>query len=227
VTSSDRATGRGKRLLALLGAPVAVALVVSGIAPYDRATWFLEVAPVLIAAPIIAFTWRRFPLTTLLCVLAALHALVLIYGGAYTYARVPLGFQMQELLGLQRNPYDRLGHLMQGFVPAILAREILVRGNHVQGSRMLAFVCICIAVAFSAVYELIEWGTALALGGGSIDFLGTQGDIWDAQADMLCALIGAVVALATLSSLHDRQLRALIETTKTPPVTAASRGEQR
>ena len=221
--SSPRGTAREKRLLALLGVPVAVALVVSGIAPHDRGTWLLEVAPVLIAAPIIALTWRRFPLTTLLCILAALHALVLIYGGAYTYARVPLGFQIQELLGLQRNPYDRVGHLMQGFVPAILAREILVRGNHVQGPWMLAFVCVCIPLAFSAFYELLEWGTALALGGGSVDFLGTQGDVWDAQADMFCALIGAVVALATLSSLHDRQMRLLPATTKTPPVAAASK----
>jgi len=212
-------TSREKLLLGVLGVPVAVALVVSGISPYDRPTWLLEVGPVLIAAPLIALTWRRFPLTTLLCVLIALHSLVLIYGGAYTYARVPLGFQLQELLGLQRNPYDRIGHLMQGFVPAILAREILLRGNHVRGPWMLAFVCVCIPLAFSAFYELLEWGTALALGGGSVDFLGTQGDAWDAQADMFCALIGAVAALVTLSGVHDRQLRAI--ETKTPPDSAA------
>jgi putative membrane protein len=222
--TADRWSRREKVLIATLVVPVAVALLVSGVAPYDRGTWLLEVGPVLIAAPLIAFTWRRFPLTTLLCVLIALHALVLIYGGAYTYARVPLGFEMQELLGLQRNPYDRLGHLMQGFVPAILAREILIRGCHVQGPWMLAFICVCIPLAFSAFYELLEWGTALALGGGAVDFLGTQGDVWDAQADMFCALIGAIVALVTLSRAHDRQLRALPPPTKTPPDAAAFRG---
>ena len=216
-------TTREKLLLAVLGVPVGVALVASGVAPYDRPTWLLEVAPVLIAAAVIAFTWRGFPLTTLLCVLIALHSLVLIYGGAYTYARVPLGFHIQEMLGLERNPYDRIGHLMQGFVPAIVAREILVRGNHVQGAWMLAFVCVCIPLAFSAFYELLEWGTALALGGGSVDFLGTQGDVWDAQADMFCALIGAVVALVTLSRVHDLQMRSLAST-KTPPEGAALRG---
>jgi putative membrane protein len=193
---------------------VAIALVASGISPYERGTWFLEVAPVLIAAPLIALNWQRFPLTTLLCVLAALHALVLIYGGAYTYARVPVGFGLQEWLGLARNPYDRIGHLMQGFVPAILAREILVRGGQVRGPRMTVFVCISIPLAFSAFYELLEWGAALALGAGATDFLGTQGDPWDRQADMFCALVGAVAALALLSRWHDRQLAAL------PPVRA-------
>ena len=156
-------------------------------------------APVLLAAPIIAITWRRFPLTTLLCVLIALHALVLILGGAYTYARVPLGFWIQELLGLERNPYDRIGHLMQGFVPAMLAREILLRGGYVNGRRMLAFLAMCVALAFSAFYELIEWWAALALGAGATDFLGTQGDVWDTQADMFCAFVGAVAALLLLS----------------------------
>jgi len=202
-------TTREKLIVALLGVPVALALITSGIAPYDRGTWLLEVAPVLIAAPVIACTWRRFPLTSLLCVLVALHAIVLIYGGAYTYARVPLGFWIQDALGLERNPYDRLGHLMQGFVPAMGAREVLIRGRHVQGRWILVFVCICIPLAFSAFYELIEWGAALVLGGGSTDFLGTQGDVWDAQADMFCALIGAVAALVTLSAVHDRQLRTL------------------
>ena len=202
---------RERRLLLLLGLPVAIALVASGIAPFDRATWFLEVAPVLIAAPIIAFTWRRFPLTTLVCVLIALHALVLILGGAYTYARVPLGFRLQELLGLERNPYDRIGHFMQGFVPVMIAREILLRRGHVTGRRMLAFLAVCVALAFSAFYELIEWGAALALGAGATDFLGTQGDVWDTQADMFCALAGAVVALVALSAMHDRQIAVLDE----------------
>ena len=209
-------TRRDRMLLLSLGVPVALALIGSAIAPFDRATWLLEVAPVLIAAPVVALTWRRFPLTTLLCILIALHSLVLILGGTYTYARVPMGFWLQEVLGLERNPYDRLGHLMQGFVPAILSREILIRGGHVGGRRMLAFVCVCIPLAFSAVYELIEWWSALLLGGGSVDFLGTQGDVWDAQADMFCALIGAIAALFFLSPLHDRQL-ATLNATKTPP----------
>jgi putative membrane protein len=200
---------RERLLLVLLGVPVAVALAASAIAPFDRGTWLLEVAPVLIAAPVIAFTWRRFPLTTLLCVLIALHSLVLIYGGAYTYARVPLGFRIQEWLGLERNPYDRIGHLMQGFMPALLAREILVRGGYLNRGRMLVFICLCIPLAFSAFYELVEWGAALALGGGSVDFLGTQGDVWDAQADMFCALVGAAAALLLLSRAHDRQLAKL------------------
>jgi len=189
---------------------VLAALAVSGIAPYDRATWLLEVLPVLIAAPILVATHRRYPLTPLLYVLICAHALVLILGGAYTYARVPPGFWLQDLLGLERNPYDRIGHFMQGFVPVMIAREILLRGAYVTGRRMTAFLCFCVALAFSAFYELIEWAAALALGQGAQDFLGTQGDPWDTQADMFCALIGAALALALLSRLHDRQLAGLL-----------------
>lgn len=185
---------------------MAAALAVSGIAPYDRTTWWMEVAPVLIAAPILVLTHRRFPLTGLLYGLIAVHALVLILGGAYTYARVPPGFWLQDLMGLERNPYDRIGHFMQGFVPAMAAREILLRGAFVAGRRMLAFICVCIAVAFSAFYELIEWWAALALGQGADEFLGTQGDPWDTQADMFLALVGASAALLLLSTAHDRQL---------------------
>jgi len=189
---------------------VLAALAVSGIAPYDRATWLLEVLPVLIAAPLLVATHRRFPLTPLLYILICAHALVLILGGAYTYARVPPGFWLQDLLGLERNPYDRIGHFMQGFVPVMIAREILLRGAYVTGRRMTAFLCFCVALAFSAFYELIEWAAALALGQGAQDFLGTQGDPWDTQADMFCALIGAALALALLSRLHDRQLAGLL-----------------
>jgi putative membrane protein len=185
---------------------VLAALVVSGLKPYDRATWWLEVAPVLIAIPILVATHQRYPLTGLLYFLIAVHALVLIYGGAYTYARVPLGFWLQDVLGFERNPYDRIGHFMQGFVPAMIAREILVRGGFVYGRRMLAFVCVCIALAVSAFYELIEWWAALAFGQGAHEFLGTQGDPWDTQADMFCALIGAATALIVLSGIHDRQI---------------------
>lgn len=212
MTESPAAAGVGsreRRLLLTLGAPVAAALVASGVAPFDRGTWLMEVAPVIIAIPVIAFTWERFPLTTLLCALIALHALVLILGGTYTYARVPVGFTLQELFGLQRNPYDRVGHLMQGFVPVMVAREILLRGGHVSGPRMLGFLATCVALSFSAFYELLEWGAALLLGAGATDFLGTQGDVWDTQADMFCALAGAIAALAMLSRWHDRQIDAL------------------
>jgi putative membrane protein len=196
--------------LKLLGLVVVLAaLIASGIKPYDRATWWLEVAPVLIAVPLLAATYRRFPLTTLLYFLISLHALVLIYGGAYTYARVPLGFWVQDLFGFERNPYDRIGHFMQGFVPAMIAREILVRGRHVAGGLMLGFLSLCVALAFSAFYELIEWWAALAFGQGAHEFLGTQGDPWDTQADMFLALVGAATALATLSRLQDRQIQAL------------------
>ena len=196
-------------LLAAGGIAVLVALVISGIKPYDRATWWMEVAPVLIAAPILAATYRHFPLTTLLYCLIAIHALVLILGGAYTYARVPLGFWLQDWFGFERNPYDRIGHFMQGFVPAILAREILLRTHSVRTKKMAAFLSVCVALAFSAFYELLEWWAALALGQGAHEFLGTQGDPWDTQADMFLALIGAGSALVLLSRIHDRQVQAL------------------
>ncbi len=194
------------RLDTALFALVAAALIASGIAPYDRATWLMEVAPVLIVLPVLMALRHRHPPTTLLLVLVAVHALVLIGGGAWTYARVPLGFWLQDLLGATRNPYDKIGHFMQGFVPALAAREILLRGGHVRRGRMAAFLCICIALAISAAYELVEWGAALALGQGADEFLGTQGDVWDTQSDMLMALIGASTALALLGRLHDRQL---------------------
>jgi putative membrane protein len=195
-------------LTALLVATI-IALLVSGWRPYDRLTWLMEVAPVLIALPLLVVTRARYPLTTLLYLLLFAHACVLIIGGAYTYARVPLGAWVQETLSLGRNPYDKLGHFMQGFVPAMLAREILVRGDYVRGRRMTAFLCLCVALAISATYELIEWCAAVALGQNADDFLGTQGDPWDTQSDMLMALIGASTALTLLSSVHDRQLQEL------------------
>lgn len=195
------------RIPLTLGLIVLIALVASGIAPYDRATWLLEVAPILIAAPILVMTYRRFPLTTLLYVLIAIHALILIAGGAYTYARVPLGFWLQDILDLSRNPYDKIGHFAQGFVPALVAREILLRMRYLTSMRMTAFLSVCVALAVSAVYELIEWWTALALGQGATDFLGTQGDPWDTQSDMFFALIGALTALLVLSGLHDKQMK--------------------
>ena len=197
------------RLAAALAIVVAAALVVSGIAPFDRGTWLLEVAPVLIAFPILAATRRRFPLTDLLYVLVALHALVLIAGGTYTYARVPLGGWMQEWLHLSRNPYDRIGHFMQGFVPALAAREILLRNRYLASRPMAAFLSVCVAMAVSACYELLEWAAAVALGQGADDFLGTQGDPWDAQWDMFMALIGATVAMAGFARLQDARIAAL------------------
>jgi putative membrane protein len=188
---------------------VLAALVVSGLHPYDRITWWMEVAPVLVAAPILVLTYKRFPLTSLLYSLICVHALVLIVGGAYTYARVPLGFWLQDLLHLERNPYDRIGHFMQGFVPAMVAREILIRNKYVNGNSMAGFLSLCVALAISASYELIEWWAALALGQGADEFLGTQGDPWDTQADMFLALLGASVALLALSRFHDRQMAAL------------------
>lgn len=184
-------------------------LVLSGLNPYDRGTWAMEVLPVVIALPLLWLTYRRFPLTTLLYIGIFVHAAVLILGGAYTYARVPLGFEIAELLDLDRNPYDKIGHFFQGFVPALAAREILIRGAFVRGRRMLDFLVICVVLAISATYELIEWGAALALGQGATEFLGTQGDPWDTQSDMLLALIGAVTALLTFSRLHDRQMARL------------------
>jgi putative membrane protein len=141
--------------------------------------------------------------------LIAAHALVLIAGGAYTYARVPLGFWIQDLLGTVRNPYDKIGHFMQGFVPALVAREILIRGGYVVGRRMTGFLCICIAMAISASYELIEWAAAVSLGQGADEFLGTQGDPWDTQSDMFMALLGSTSAMALLAGWHDRQLNRL------------------
>jgi putative membrane protein len=198
--------------LLLAGSAVLLALLVlSGLSPFDRLTWVAEVAPVVIAWPILAATHRRFPLTTLVYVLLFVHGVILIYGGAYSYARVPLGFEIAELFELDRNPYDKIGHFAQGFVPALIAREVLIRGRYVNGRRMLAFLVVCFVLAVSAAYELIEWAAALLLGQGAEEFLGTQGDPWDTQSDMFMALIGAIVALAGCAGLHDRQIRALEE----------------
>ena len=196
-------------LLITTGLLLVVLLALSGWQPYDRATWLMEVAPIMIALPILVATRQRFPLTSLLYACIFIHALILMLGGAYTYARVPLGFQLQDLLHLGRNPYDKIGHFAQGFVPALITREILLRGHHVAGRKMLAFLTVCVVLAISATYEFIEWGAALALGQGADEFLGTQGDPWDTQSDMFFALLGAITALVAFSRLHDRQLRSL------------------
>jgi putative membrane protein len=205
------AGGQDRRgLLLLLLALTLAALLASGIRPYDRGTWVLEVLPVLVVLPVLWFTRRSYPLTTLLYGLIFVHGLILILGGAYTYARVPLGFTLQDLFGFERNPYDRIGHFAQGFIPAIAAREILIRGHHVRTPEMRNFITVCIVLAISATYEFIEWGAALAFGQGAHEFLGTQGDPWDTQWDMFTAVIGAVCALLLLSRTHDRQLRRLL-----------------
>ena len=196
-------------VLATAAAAAVALLALSGARPYDRTTWLLEVFPVLIALPLLFATYRRFPLTSLLYACIFVHALVLMMGGAYTYARVPLGFELQHLFHLGRNPYDKVGHFFQGFVPALIAREILIRGEYVRGRKMLAFVVVCIVLAISATYELIEWAAALAMGQGADEFLGTQGDPWDTQSDMFFALLGSLAALLSLSRLHDRQLAQL------------------
>lgn len=184
-----------------------ILLVYTGLFAGDKLTWLMEVTPVIIVVPLLLATARRYPLTPLLYTLIFFHAIILMVGGMYTYAKVPVGFDVQEWLGLSRNPYDKLGHFFQGLVPALVAREILVRGKIVRGKKMLAFLVCCVALAISAVYELIEWWAALAMGQGADDFLGTQGDQWDTQSDMFCALLGALTTVILLARAHCRQIR--------------------
>ncbi len=196
-----------------LAAVVVVALCWSGIVASDRLTWFLEVVWILLALPLLVANWRRFPLTRLLCWLLAAHALVLIHGGTYTYAQTPLGFGLRDLgnaLGLEvlRNPWDRVGHVMQGFVPAILARELLLRLTPLQRGGWLVYLVLAACLSFSALFELIEWWAALAFGADADAFLATQGDQWDTQWDMFLCLCGAMLSLLLWSRLHDRQLGA-------------------
>jgi putative membrane protein len=202
-------TGREPLALLIVGA---VLLVVSGIGPHDRVTWVLEVAPILIAVPILLLTARRFPLTPLAYRLIFVHALILMLGGHYTYAEVPAGFWMKRMLGLARNPYDRLGHIAQGFVPAIVVREVLIRRSPLRPGKWLTFLVLCVCLAISALYELVEWWAAVIGGEGADAFLGTQGDQWDTQWDMFLALLGAASALLLLSRVHDRQIARLEET---------------
>lgn len=196
---------RSERILLL--AVVLGALLWSGIAPADRLTWLLEVVWVLVALPLIAWHWRGFPLTRLLCWLLTAHALVLIHGGAYTYSETPLGFWLRDTFGLERNPWDRVGHFMQGFVPAILARELLLRLTPLQRGGWLVYLVLAACLSFSALFELIEWWAALAFGADAEAFLATQGDAWDTQWDMFVCLCGAALSLLLWSRIHDRQLR--------------------
>jgi putative membrane protein len=205
MTKQDRA-----RILLL--ASVVCVFLWSGLAPKDRLTWILEVFPVIVAVPILIGTRRRFPLTMLAYVLIAAHAVILMVGGRYTYAEVPLFDWIRDAFHLARNHYDRVGHFAQGFVPAIVAREILLRKTPLRRGGWLFFIITCICLAISAVYELVEWGTAAATGSAADAFLGTQGDPWDTQKDMLLAGIGAVASQLTLARAHDRQLDALAPT---------------
>ena len=194
-----------------------VVMLWSWVTPYDRVTWWLEAIPVIIALPVLWHTRESFPLTRISYYLIFIHAIILVVGAHYTYARVPLGFWMQDWFDFSRNHYDRIGHLAQGFIPAILAREILWRkkvlnrGDHSsssahRGSGWLFFLVTCFCLAFSAFYELIEWWTAVIGGDGSLDFLGTQGDVWDAQWDMMLALIGAMASQWLLGRWHHCQM---------------------
>lgn len=198
------------RYLLAASALIVLALAVSFINPHDRLTWLMEVMPVLIALPLLACTYQRFPLTPLLYFLIFLHAFILIVGGTYTYAHVPVGFWVQDVFGLARNPYDKLGHLWQGLVPALVAKEIFVRRHFVSGKKMVAFLAICVAMAISAWYELIEWWAAVLMGQGADEFLGTQGDQWDTQSDMCMAFIGAIVAVILLARWHDKQIARML-----------------
>ncbi len=195
---------------------VCLVLIWSGIQPVDRMTWVLEVFPVLIGAPVLLLTSRRFPLTPLVYWLLAFHAVILMVGGHYTYARVPLGFWLQDAFDLSRNHYDRIGHIAQGFIPAILAREILVRFSPLRPGGWLAFLVVCVCLAISAFYEMIEWWVAVLAGIAAESFLATQGDVWDTQWDMFLAMCGATVAVLTLGRVHDRQLARLAAGRRSP-----------
>lgn len=186
-----------------------VVFIVSGIGPTDRLTWALEVLPIVIAIPILAFTYRSFLLTDLTYALITVHAAILCLGAHYTYAEVPLGFWVADWFDLGRNHYDRLGHLAQGFIPAIIAREILLRKTPLQPGGWLSVLCVSFCLAFSAFYEMLEWWAAVILDQGAEAFLGTQGDPWDTQWDMFLAMCGAIIALAVLSRIHSRQLQRL------------------
>lgn len=194
-------------------------LTISGLHPRDRFTWVLEVAPILLGVPLLVVTFARFRFTLLVYRLLFVHAMILMLGGHYTYAEVPLGYWLKDAFGFVRNHYDRIGHFAQGFVPAMLTREILLRRSLLQPGKWLFFLVTCVCLSISACYEFVEWWTAVATGEAANAFLGTQGDPWDTQWDMFLALIGAIVAQLTLNPLHNCQLtRLLSQVTDQPPV---------
>lgn len=200
----------GKKVF--FGILLAIVLLVftwSAMHPHHRFTWFLEVLPVIIVLPLLAATYKRFPLTRLAYVLIAIHAVILMIGGHYTYAEMPLFDWLQQVNGWDRNYYDRLGHVAQGFIPAIIAREILLRTSPLRAGKWMFFIVCCVVLAISAFYELLEWWVALASGSEATAFLATQGDVWDTQWDMFLALLGAIASLVLLSRSHDNALRRL------------------
>ncbi len=195
-----------ERTLAIAFLTLIALLVISGLQPFDQTTWVLEVFPIFVVVPLLIATHKSFPLTPLLYCLIFVHAIVLMVGGTYSYARVPVGFYLQDFFQLSRNPYDKVGHFFQGLVPALVIREILLRRNYLAKGKMLIFLVLFTVLCISAAYELLEWFSALVLGQGADEFLGTQGDPWDTQSDMFFALIGATTSLVSLSYLHDRQI---------------------
>lgn len=192
-------------LLTILGA----VSVWSAIQPHDRFTWYLEVFPVMLALPVLLLTYKRFPFSRLAYGLMLVHAIILLIGGHYTYAEMPLFSWLRDVNGWDRNYYDRLGHVAQGFIPAIVAREILLRTSPLRPGKWLFFLVLCVALAISALYEMLEWWVAVASGSDAVAFLATQGDVWDTQWDMFLALLGALAALLSLSGWHDRSMRRL------------------
>lgn len=196
------------RFFLLLFCILGVVFIWSAIAPHDYFTWFLEVFPVLLVLPLLAATYSRFKFTRLVYSLILVHAIILLVGGHYTYAEMPLFSWLRDTYSLDRNYYDRLGHVAQGFIPAMVAREILLRSSPLQTGKWLFFIVSSICLAVSACYEFLEWWVALASGSDATAFLATQGDIWDTQWDMLLALLGAISAQLLLAKVHDRQMHA-------------------
>jgi putative membrane protein len=199
----------GRRFFGILLAILTLTFIWSAIHPHDRFTWYLEVFPVLIGLPLLVFTYRRFPFSHLAYGLLLVHAIILLIGGHYTYAEMPLFSWLRDINGWDRNYYDRLGHVAQGFVPAIITREILLRTSPLQPGKWLFFLVVCVCLAISAAYEFLEWWVALASGSDAVAFLATQGDVWDTQWDMFLAMLGAIAALLLLSGWHDRSMHKL------------------
>jgi putative membrane protein len=198
------------KLISIWAGTFFMALIWSAINPHDMFTWFLEVAPALVWTIILAMTFKDFKFTNMAYWLILVHSIILMIGGHYTYAEVPLFNWIRDVFGMTRNNYDKVGHFAQGFVPAIISREILIRKSPLGSGKWLSFIVICICLAISASYELIEWWVAAATGTAAESFLGTQGYAWDTQSDMLFALIGAITAVAALSKAHDRALSSII-----------------
>ncbi len=194
------------RFLSFLFFSFIAVILWSGIGPKDQFTWFLEVLPALIGFVVLAFTYKRFPLTDLAYTLIVIHTAILAVGGHYTYAEVPLFDWVRDTFGQARNNYDKVGHFAQGFIPALIIRELFIRKMVVPSPRWRNFLIVCVCLAFSATYEFFEWGVAAGTGEAADAFLGTQGYVWDTQSDMLYATIGAILSLLLLSKYHDRQL---------------------